>query len=100
LSRPGKYKPAISTPTDIYLGRELIDLTNSLSLFFFSFSRLSTIRDNLREQGRQLQQKVQKNAILLQKFQTAGKDFHMIVEAYADVMERIKVVQDDIRRLK
>ncbi|KAF9210659.1 hypothetical protein BGZ59_009134 [Podila verticillata] len=56
--------------------------------------------DNLREQGMQLQQKTQENAILLQKFQTAGKDFHMIVEAYANVMERIKVVQDDIRRLK
>lgn len=54
----------------------------------------------MREQGRQLQQKTQANAILLQKFQTAGKDFHMIVEAYANVMEGIKVVQDDIRRLK
>ncbi|KAF9297828.1 hypothetical protein BGZ74_009626 [Mortierella antarctica] len=61
---------------------------------------LAEVRDNLREQEGQLQQKTQENAILLQKFQTAGKDFHMIVEAYANVMERIKVVQDDIRRLK
>ncbi|KAG0330654.1 hypothetical protein BG000_011613 [Podila horticola] len=61
---------------------------------------LAEARDNLREQERQLQQKTQENARLLQKFQTAGKDFHLIVEAYANVMERIKVVQDDIRRLK
>ncbi|KAI1316016.1 hypothetical protein EDD11_010541 [Mortierella claussenii] len=33
------------------------------------------------------------------RYQSAGKEFNMIVDAYADVMQQIEIVQDDIRRM-
>ena len=39
------------------------------------------------------------NATLLNQYRSAGPEFNMIVDAYADLMQRIDIVEDDLRRL-
>ncbi|KAF9573632.1 hypothetical protein EC968_008269 [Mortierella alpina] len=55
--------------------------------------------DALETKERQLQLQTTQNATLLRQYQTAGPEFNMIVDAYADLMQRIDIVEDDIRRL-
>ncbi|KAF9283976.1 HAUS augmin-like complex subunit 4 [Mortierella alpina] len=62
--------------------------------------KLSALRDTLESKERQLQVQTTQNATLLQQYQSAGPEFNMIVDAYADLMQRIDIVEDDIRRLE
>ncbi|KAF9430318.1 hypothetical protein BGZ94_007405 [Podila epigama] len=61
---------------------------------------LTTARDTLHQHQVALEQKTRENTILLQKFQEAGSDFEAIVKAYANIIDRINTVQDDIQRLQ
>ncbi|KAF9952577.1 hypothetical protein BGZ72_006114 [Mortierella alpina] len=65
-----------------------------------ALQKLSTLRDALENEERQLQVQTTQNATLLQQYQSAGPEFNMIVDAYADLMQRIDIVEDDIRRLE
>ncbi|KAG0273494.1 hypothetical protein BGZ95_010693 [Linnemannia exigua] len=40
------------------------------------------------------------NALLLDRYKTAGPEFNSIVQTYSDIMHRIDIVQDDIRRFQ
>ncbi|KAF9939789.1 hypothetical protein BGZ67_008897 [Mortierella alpina] len=61
--------------------------------------KLSALRDTLESKERQLRVQTTQNATLLKQYQSAGPEFNMIVDAYADLMQRIDIVEDDIRRL-
>ncbi|KAG0057074.1 hypothetical protein BGZ83_001923 [Gryganskiella cystojenkinii] len=61
---------------------------------------LSSLRDALKKQQDALASQLQQNTELLQRYQNAGEDFNRIVHAYADVLQKIELVQDDIARLK
>ncbi|KAF9965033.1 hypothetical protein BGZ70_005525 [Mortierella alpina] len=61
--------------------------------------KLSALRDALESKEKQLQVQTTQNAALLNQYQSAGPEFNMIVDAYADLMQRIDIVEDDLRRL-
>ncbi|KAF9175755.1 hypothetical protein BGX21_002653 [Mortierella sp. AD011] len=63
-------------------------------------AQLTKARDILDQKHQALASQTQQNSALLHQYQSAGREFNMIVDAYADIMQRIEVVQDDIRRLR
>ncbi|KAF9361369.1 hypothetical protein BGX26_003881 [Mortierella sp. AD094] len=63
-------------------------------------AQLTKARDTLDQKHQALTLQTQQNSALLHQYQSAGKEFNMIVDAYADIMQRIEIVQDDIRRLR
>ncbi|KAF9435994.1 hypothetical protein BGZ76_005079 [Entomortierella beljakovae] len=63
-------------------------------------STILKLGDALDQQYKYLTSQTDQNAELLHRYQSAGKEFNIIVESYADIMQRIEVVQDDIQRLK
>ncbi|KAG0203740.1 hypothetical protein BGX28_004088 [Mortierella sp. GBA30] len=56
--------------------------------------------DALESKERSLQLQTTQNADLLRQYQSAGQEFNLIVDTYADIMQRIEIVEDDIRRLE
>ncbi|KAF8986127.1 hypothetical protein BGZ46_009238 [Entomortierella lignicola] len=63
-------------------------------------AQLTNVRETLDQKQQALISQTEHNSSLLSQYQSAGKEFNMIVDAYADIMQRIEVVQDDIRRLR
>ncbi|CAO3571937.1 unnamed protein product [Mortierella alpina] len=61
--------------------------------------KLSALRDALETKEKKLQVQTTQNATLLSQYRSAGPEFNMIVDAYADLMQRIDIVEDDLRRL-
>ncbi|KAI8604473.1 HAUS augmin-like complex subunit 4-domain-containing protein [Dissophora ornata] len=63
-------------------------------------AQLTQVRDALDQKKQALELQINHNAALLHQYQSAGNEFNIIVDAYSDIMRRIEVVQDDIRRLE
>ncbi|KAF9132094.1 hypothetical protein BGW39_000813 [Mortierella sp. 14UC] len=63
-------------------------------------AKLATIRDKVDKRHETLTQQRHQNTLLLDRYETAGPEFNTIVQTYTDIMRRIDIVQDDIRRLQ
>ncbi|KAF9912801.1 hypothetical protein EC991_008663 [Linnemannia zychae] len=63
-------------------------------------TKLAAIRDEIDKHHEALAQQRHQNTLLLGRYKTAGPEFNAIVQTYTDIMHRIDIVQDDIRRLQ
>ncbi|KAF9187419.1 HAUS augmin-like complex subunit 4 [Haplosporangium sp. Z 767] len=62
--------------------------------------RLVALRDILHEKQQALELQTRQNAESLRQYRSIGHEFNVIVDAYTDILQRIEIVQDDIRRLE
>ncbi|KAG0251300.1 HAUS augmin-like complex subunit 4 [Mortierella polycephala] len=62
--------------------------------------RLIALRDVLHEKQQALELQTRQNAESLRQYRSIGHEFNVIVDAYTDILQRIEIVQDDIRRLE
>ncbi|KAK3847188.1 MAG: HAUS augmin-like complex subunit 4-domain-containing protein [Linnemannia gamsii] len=63
-------------------------------------TKLAIIRDEIDKRQESLTHQRDQNTLLLDRYKTAGPEFNTIVQTYTDIMHRIDIVQDDIRRLQ
>ncbi|KAK3832298.1 MAG: HAUS augmin-like complex subunit 4-domain-containing protein [Linnemannia elongata] len=63
-------------------------------------AKLATIRQEIDKRQESLMRQRHHNALLLDRYKSAGPEFNSIVQSYTDIMHRIDIVQDDIRRLQ
>jgi Lhr-like helicase len=57
-------------------------------------------REEIDKRRESLTHQRHQNTLLLDKYKTAGPEFNAIVQTYTDIMHRIDIIEDDIRRLQ
>lgn len=65
-----------------------------------TIAKLTTIRQEIDKRQESLTRQRHQNALLLDRYKSVGPEFDTIVQTYTDIMHRIDIVQDDIRRLQ
>ncbi|KAF9925557.1 hypothetical protein FBU30_004670 [Linnemannia zychae] len=85
----------------LYLKLEILKLTVQERVYNTdNVARLEVIRQKIDRRHEFLSRQKEANDLLLNRYQAAGPEFNAIVATYTDILRRIDIVQDDIRRLQ